>query len=369
MEIIYKGNDIIGKSIFACDIGENIASVVEDLVLAPNSRKLLGFVVTKDCQAAEALVLPFDCVQSLGPDAIAIQSIGVLIPIKELELEKAIEQGRIRDSKVVTTKGRDLGIIADIYFDAKTGAVEGYEICAGVVADTFSGRSLIRATEDITIKSRVVFVRDRVAAVEEQIGGIQGVFQKAKERVQETAHLTGEKLHLAAQEASEKIQEAVEQAEKQYQQFKHQSEFGSQEEFDSVQPKSVLGKIVNQTVYIRRGTPLILKGQRVTPAIAAAANRWKVLNKLSQAVGNSQPTYQLQNKLTGEQCRLGGDNNSSVEEQLIKNALGRPVKQAVLDRQHNIILNVGELITYQAIERAKQADVLPKLLDSVYSGP
>ena len=49
----------------------------------------------------------------------------------------------------------------------------------------------------------------------------------------------------------------------------------------------------------------------------------------------------------------------------IKNALGRPSNRVILDRQDNVVLNVGDLITNQAIERARSADMLDVLLDSV----
>jgi hypothetical protein len=39
----------------------------------------------------------------------------------------------------------------------------------------------------------------------------------------------------------------------------------------------------------------------------------------------------------------------------------------ILDRNDEVILNVGELITHQAVEYARAADVLEILLDSVYT--
>ena len=53
------------------------------------------------------------------------------------------------------------------------------------------------------------------------------------------------------------------------------------------------------------------------------------------------------------------------EIQSIKNALGRPSKRVILDRQDNVILNVGDLITNQSIEHARSADMLDVLLNSV----
>ena len=47
--------------------------------------------------------------------------------------------------------------------------------------------------------------------------------------------------------------------------------------------------------------------------------------------------------------------------------MGRPVTRVILDRNDEVILNVGELITHQAIAISRQADVLEILLDSVYT--
>jgi hypothetical protein len=58
---------------------------------------------------------------------------------------------------------------------------------------------------------------------------------------------------------------------------------------------------------------------------------------------------------------------SLIEEKRIKGALGRPVNRVILDRNDGVILNVGELITHEAIEMARESDVLDLLLNSVYT--
>ncbi|HYF63702.1 MAG TPA: hypothetical protein VD886_12860, partial [Herpetosiphonaceae bacterium] len=55
-----------------------------------------------------------------------------------------------------------------------------------------------------------------------------------------------------------------------------------------------------------------------------------------------------------------------LEEQRIEHALGRPTTRVILDKQDNIILNTGEIITHKAVEMARQADVLGVLLSSVF---
>ena len=55
-----------------------------------------------------------------------------------------------------------------------------------------------------------------------------------------------------------------------------------------------------------------------------------------------------------------------LEEQRIEHALGRPTTRVILDRQDNVILNTGEIITHKAVDMARQADVLGVLLSSVF---
>ena len=62
-----------------------------------------------------------------------------------------------------------------------------------------------------------------------------------------------------------------------------------------------------------------------------------------------------------------GRSKQALEEKRIKGALGRPTTRVILDRQDEVILNVGELIGHKAIANARSAGMLDVLLDSVYT--
>ena len=53
----------------------------------------------------------------------------------------------------------------------------------------------------------------------------------------------------------------------------------------------------------------------------------------------------------------------------IHDAIGRPVTKVFLDREDAVILDLGDLITHQAVQRAHEAGMLDSLLASVYTGP
>lgn len=55
-----------------------------------------------------------------------------------------------------------------------------------------------------------------------------------------------------------------------------------------------------------------------------------------------------------------------IEERRIHRALGRPVTRVILDPEDRVILNIGELITHDAIARSRRAGLLDILLSSVH---
>ena len=59
-------------------------------------------------------------------------------------------------------------------------------------------------------------------------------------------------------------------------------------------------------------------------------------------------------------------NHNFWEDNNIANILGHPVKRTICDKQGNIILNVGDIIGFRALEQIKAADVLDSLFRSVY---
>jgi hypothetical protein len=52
----------------------------------------------------------------------------------------------------------------------------------------------------------------------------------------------------------------------------------------------------------------------------------------------------------------------------ITDAIGRPVTKVILDRNDDVILDLGDLITHQAVQQAYDAGMLDTLLTCVYRG-
>lgn len=59
-------------------------------------------------------------------------------------------------------------------------------------------------------------------------------------------------------------------------------------------------------------------------------------------------------------------NNNFWQDKNIQSVLGHPVKRVVCDKQGNIILDIGDIIGFRALEQVKQANELDYLFNSVY---
>ncbi|MGY2895639.1 PRC-barrel domain-containing protein [Deinococcus sp. UYEF24] len=155
--------------------------------------------------------------------------------------------------------------------------------------------------------------------------------------------------------------------------------------------EDTLGRRVQRDVRGNAGALVAPTGQIVTSAVIERARLLGKETELIAAVDLSVPVSQRLGQ-TGNQVKeqlssglqtaqetssnlldqarnwLGktqGQATDAAEERRIQEAVGRPVNRVVLDKQDNIILNIGEIITHKAVEQARTGDVLRILLGSV----
>ncbi|MBW4628419.1 MAG: PRC-barrel domain-containing protein [Brasilonema octagenarum HA4186-MV1] len=158
--------------------------------------------------------------------------------------------------------------------------------------------------------------------------------------------------------------------------------------------EQALGRRVHHIVQTNEALVVAAPGQIVTPEVIKRAQTYQLEQTLLNAVGltSTEVAYANANKTFAEASDLVVDgviqirDNAStllvvlkerfeylrkhalqvLEEQRMKQALGRPVNRIILDHKDNIILSPGDVITHRAIELARQADVLDILFSSVW---
>jgi uncharacterized protein YrrD len=94
--------------------------------------------------------------------------------------------------------------------------------------------------------------------------------------------------------------------------------------------------------------------QGVDTVKEGASNLWDTIKQKASELTDAAHEKKAEYDAHGEQAK-------------INNALGRPTTRVILDREDNVILNTGDIITHKAVETSRQAGVLDILLSSVYS--
>ena len=392
-----KGNEVIGKPVVSYSTGRRI-DTIKDLIFDQNSNRLLGFLISEGGWLSSPRILLLKDVLAIGVDAVIISSRDNVFEAKQVpEIAKILEYNNVlKGTRILTTDGRNLGTMVDLYFDNDTGIVEGYEVSGGMFADAYSGRSFVPTPKTLKIGKDVAFVPVETALLmEEQIGGIKAAMQAAGEKVQETVQSTGEKL----QDAGGKLKQSSSSLSQNF-----SGQFSSALAERAVEEAK--GYRVRQFVRSDDGFIIAAPGQIVSDSVIKFAQQFHQEEALLQAVGLSTrdaaqsrangmatvtgdrlrvSTHKAEDQLQEgaqklkveanhlwQQLRTGvadfqDRSSQAIEQKRILGALGRPVNRVILDQQDQVILNVGELITHQAVEISRQSGVLEVLLGSVYT--
>jgi sporulation protein YlmC with PRC-barrel domain len=240
----------------------------------------------------------------------------------------------MKGTKIMSTDGRDLGTMIDLYFDELTGEIEGYEVSGGMFADAYSGRSFVPAPETLKIGKDVAFVPSETAdMMQEHVGGIKASMQTAGEKMRETADATGDRLQVTGQAATRTVTNAI---------------------IDPQEQKAfALRKIAIATVETQDGVPIVLVGQEITQSTINTAQDYGLLDCLYRSAGGS----------VAEQ--IGERVNNTAAGFSVDRAQGRRVAKTVYTSDGYIVAATGQIVTSQVIERAKTHHQEPALLESV----
>lgn len=168
-----KGNDVVGCPVLIGDTDRRIKRV-EDVVADPVNNRILGFLVDEGGWSGGAYVLPWSAVSAVRPDAVIVASEACIVRADwTVRIKTVLERvGKVVGRRIMTTDGRDLGRLTDVFFDSRTGRIEGYEVVEGEFASAYGARSFVPALGELQIAGEVVLAPPAAArAMEEQDTG------------------------------------------------------------------------------------------------------------------------------------------------------------------------------------------------------
>ena len=361
-----KGKSIIGKDILALEDGSKLEKV-NGVIVDAGGQRLVALIVDEGSLMSSTKVVPIEEISSFGRDAVVVGGHGSIVTTAEAPgLKEIVEQRqKLLGKKVFTVTGDDQGTIADIYFDEPSGKVLGYEVSGGWLGDAAKGTSYLPSEDISSIGTDVIYVQPEVAdTLDQQVGGVQGALQDAGQKLGETKDGLAAKAGSASDNAARNGGDASGDA--------------------------LIGKRTGSDVETDSGAVIVPQGRRVRPEDVEAARTAGKLPALTSAValGTAQDAgagakdaigsagdsaASLWDQFTTKLSEMTDATGKRLDEQKTKgrlaeiaDAVGRPVTKVILDREDNVILNLGDIITHQAVQRAHDAGGLDSLLQSVY---
>ena len=312
-----SGRELVGKPIYALDRGEEIGEV-ENLIFDPDQRRVVGFVLEEGGLFRSPQVIPFENIESIGPDAIVLKRGAPLeMPPEEVDANRLKEGFNLTGRKVVSERGHDIGTVYDLDIDELTGRVIGIEVTQGLFQDTAEGKKQIDYDHIQQIgKDAIIVSEAALETIAAQKGGLSATYQNIKGAGAESLERMRGRSGALGATAREKKESWGKAAQEQVEQMRERSRAG------------------------------LIRGR------TEASRFWENLTSGFERARTSAEGYfhWLRRRIL---------------QRRIEQAVGRRVSRTILEPSDTVILHQGEMITFNAVERAKDAGVLEILLDSV----
>jgi uncharacterized protein YrrD len=359
---------LLNQDIISLADGHRLGSV-KDVVLDDAHEHIAALILQEAGLLSAARAIPADAIHSFGQDAIVIEGDdSVVDPTVDSTID--VTPGpSLEGMKVFSDAGEQVGTISDIYFEEDECRVVGFEVSAGVVGDLKEGTRFLPIDRLDRVAGEIVYVHPETAGslepAPDSTGGAVAAIDDIRSRVSDVARDAGEKVSNAVPQPS-----------------------GT----DAEPGSDLVGRRSGAEVFDRDGGILIANGQRISEDHIAraratgqldelraaadagsAAERARVVSgaveKISDSAGSVWDRFMARlGTMTDEAGQRMSEQQTKERLAAINDAVGRPVTKVILDRDDEVVLNLGDIITHEAIQRAYEAGILDSLLASVYKG-
>lgn len=371
-----KGSTVIDQDVFSLADGSRLESVT-DLLTNESNDAIVALLVDSGGLMGSSRVIPISAVHRFGPSAVMVDDADVIVAADDIpEVKGILERGdSLLGSRVLTIEGEDLGEIKDMYFDESDGHIRGFEVSGGRVGDLMEGTSYLKLEQISTVGVDAVIAHVVAKeAIAGQRGGVAGALDSARDK---------------ADEATEALKEGTEGARDK---LGHAADKTRETAKEAGDPDGTLvGRRTRADVSDDSGSIIIANGQRIELEDVEQAREADRIDELYQAAqverqrsGTDQAADAMKDvsssasdiwdRFTKKLSDLTDATGQKVDGEMTKrrlgqinDAIGRPVTKVFLDRDDEVILDLGDLVTHQAVQRTHENGMLDSLLDSVYT--
>jgi uncharacterized protein YrrD len=172
--MLKKYSEVLGLPVITAKDGMKIGTL-KDIVFSSDNKGIIAFILEKDSHIIKGNIILLEHVRSLGNDALIIDDSCCLLDYRKFKKGSNInKEVKLRGLKIYTHSGEDIGVVQDVFFDYRTGKVEGVQVSDGWVQDILMGRNILPFLGRVEINSRNILVDNE--AVEEMMstgGGLR----------------------------------------------------------------------------------------------------------------------------------------------------------------------------------------------------
>lgn len=341
-----RGRELIGMPVFSLDRGKEIGEI-KNLVFDPVQRRVTDLILREGGLFRRPEVVPFETIEHIGPDAVVMKpAYSEKTEMDEIQQEELKQSFNLTGRRVVSENGRDLGTIYDLDINEETGEVFGFELTQGVFRDTSSGKKYIEFDHIRTIGEDAVIVdADAATVILSQKGGLAKTFESIKEAGSESLEKARGSLQTVKEAGVESLEKAREKSES--------LSLRAREKGDLL-----TGHLREKKELWGSSTQESLTGMKARSREQMERSRRHASRFWENLSIEFERGYQ-------ETKSYFGKLREQIENYRVEQALGRRISRTILDPSDEVILEQGEIITHQAVLRAREAGILDSILNSV----
>ncbi|MED4603548.1 PRC-barrel domain-containing protein [Paenibacillus validus] len=165
-----RTRDVIGLPVICVHTGKQVGEVTD--LLLDEDWQVQAFLLGAGHWFQEATCVEWEDVIALGEDAVTIKREDAIKPLEAKNTWKLLLGGRhrIKGLPLLTVNGQQLGVVEDVYLDAKTGKkVIGYELTEGFISDLKEGRKWLPMPDSVKVGEDALIVPVRASEALEEI--------------------------------------------------------------------------------------------------------------------------------------------------------------------------------------------------------